>query len=999
MRRRSFAFLAWRSALAFVIVALALEAPARAGDAADEADLEFRIGAEAYQKGDYRGALEHFLLSNRFVPNRNVVYNIARSYQKLERYPEAFRYYTEALSGETDANAKTRILAEIEQIRPHVAVVDIRTEPVGATIYVERKDLGPRGETPRALALPAGSYRVFIELAGYYPVERRVDVTLGKTTDLQIGLTPILGALRVEAGTVGARVRVDEAAGLPRCVIPCRIETPPGRHVLHVALDGHRSAEFPVDVVAQKETVLRPELEVITGTALVATDEPGALIEADGQSKGFTPAILTLPVGEHRLRISMRGFRPIERRVVVLADHQVKVDEVLTQAEEVVAASRVSEAVEDAPSSVTIIPREELVAFGYPTIVEAVRGVRGMYVWNDHSYAAVGVRGLGRPESYTNRELVLLDGHPTNDNWIGSAYVGYDGRTDLADIERIEVVRGPGSVVYGTNAFSGVINLVSRYRDEKPGMEAGISTADYGVGRARFRAQAKLGKDSGIWTSVSGAHSVGREFFFPEFADPAVSESGHSRNADGFDAGTVQGRAWWKWLTGQWFFHTHDKAIPSGEFSTLVGDPRTRQVDTRAFFEARAEPRLSETVQSLTRAYINLYRFHGDYLHTDPAAGLEVDRFNGQWVGLEQRLVLTPIEALRLTLGLEGQSHYRAKQTASDVSGSYLDEGGDAGNPYKVGAAYAVADATLDPRLRISAGARIDAYWRDDNGTSPRDSNSSFNPRLAVILRPYERGNTKILGGKAFRVPSIYELYYNDGGFTQVASPSLTPESIYSVEVEHTHRFSRTVKGVAAVYANYVKDLIVARGAGNETDPTHYINSDSPVLSMGAEIGVFREWRQGWMLGGNYSYQHSEFLPGYAMSDLFVRSKELRRVPNSPEHLASLKGAVPILGRGLTLANRLSFQGPVYDRYEDRSECGPNPAECQSTIDPAVIWDLVLTGREERWGLTYSVGAYNVTDWRYSAPVSGEFTQDSGRSLTSIVQNGRTFLASASLRF
>jgi len=132
------------------------------------------------------------------------------------------------------------------------------------------------------------------------------------------------------------------------------------------------------------------------------------------------------------------------------------------------------------------------------------------------------------------------------------------------------------------------------------------------------------------------------------------------------------------------------------------------------------------------------------------------------------------------------------------------------------------------------------------------------------------------------------------------------------------------------------------------------------------------------------------------MSDIFDRSQELRRVPNSPEHLASLKGAVPVLGRGLTLANRLTFAGAVYDRNEETS---PDPAAFQSKLDPSVLWDLILTGREDRWGLTYSIGAYNVTAWRYFAPVSGEFTQDTGRSLRSIVQNGRTFLASVSLRF
>ncbi|HEX7669383.1 MAG TPA: hypothetical protein VF395_07370, partial [Polyangiaceae bacterium] len=90
--------------LAFLLVAGA----SRADDVADEADLQFRIGADRYTAGDYRGALEHFLASNRLVPNRNVVFNVARTYEKLERYPESFRYYTAALAEETDAAAQAR---------------------------------------------------------------------------------------------------------------------------------------------------------------------------------------------------------------------------------------------------------------------------------------------------------------------------------------------------------------------------------------------------------------------------------------------------------------------------------------------------------------------------------------------------------------------------------------------------------------------------------------------------------------------------------------------------------------------------------------------------------------------------------------------------------------------------------------------------------------------------------------------------------------------------
>ena len=73
---------------------------ARADDVADEADLQFKLGAEAYQKGDYKGALEHFLASNRLVANRNVEFNIARTYERCRSTPTP--------SGGTSARSRAR---------------------------------------------------------------------------------------------------------------------------------------------------------------------------------------------------------------------------------------------------------------------------------------------------------------------------------------------------------------------------------------------------------------------------------------------------------------------------------------------------------------------------------------------------------------------------------------------------------------------------------------------------------------------------------------------------------------------------------------------------------------------------------------------------------------------------------------------------------------------------------------------------------------------------
>ena len=100
------------------LVLLAAGAVARADDLAAEADLHFRIGTERYQAGDYRGALEHFLASNRLVPNRNVVFNIARSYEQLKKFPDAYRGYATALELEPDAKVRAGIEAALLRIMP-----------------------------------------------------------------------------------------------------------------------------------------------------------------------------------------------------------------------------------------------------------------------------------------------------------------------------------------------------------------------------------------------------------------------------------------------------------------------------------------------------------------------------------------------------------------------------------------------------------------------------------------------------------------------------------------------------------------------------------------------------------------------------------------------------------------------------------------------------------------------------------------------------------------
>lgn len=955
----------------FAFALLILCAPfARADDLADEADVQFELGAKKYQTGDYLGALEHFLMSNRLVPNKNVLYNIARCYEQLHRFPDAYRAYGRALDAETAPDRKKDLETALQRIAPKVALLDVVTEPPGATVYLDRKDLGPRGNTPRKLGLEAGKYKVIVELPGHEPAtSSEVVVEIGTSKTVSIKLEPILATLTIGGEHTGAAVRLDKADGPALCTIPCTTKVPPGHHVLHVTREGFKRAEVAIDLPPKQSVTVQPKLENVTGDVVVSADVSEALIEIDGKSYGFTPAVLHVPVGKHLMTISRSGFKAVTKPIEVAEIKELRVDASLTEVSEVSAASRKQEAVEDAPSSVSIVPSVELRGMGYPTIADALRGVRGAYITDDRHYPTVGFRGFSNLGDYGNRVLVLVDGHPLNDNYVGSSYVGFDARTDLEDVERIEVVRGAGSVLYGTGAFFGVINLVTRSRGMPSRVDAQVSTVDYGVTRARTSASVRLGPDSGAWISFAAARGFGRDFFFPELA--TATFDGNVRNADNFDSGTIAGRFFHKAFTVQWQLHERTKVLPTAAFATLPGDPRTRLTDRRSFIEARFEPRPTDRLQSFTRAHLNFYDFRGVYAYAVADEGLATETFHGVWAGLEQRFAFEPNEKVRITVGGEGIRHLRAEQLGTTEVSGYLNRN----DPYTVGAGYLLADIAPTRAFKASGGVRYD--WYSIFG-------GSLNPRIALIGRPWHNGVLKLLAGRAFRAPSVYERIYISSTNVEPKS-KLTPENVWSGELEVSHRFSSTVVATASGWANWVNDLIVQRGSGTTDDPNYYENSKKPVLTYGVDGEVRRDFRDGWMLAGHFTVQRARYLKN--------EDGALRNVPNSPELLGSIRGGVPIIARALILTSRVTYVGPRWDRFDTVRDENGELTPHQDKSDPGLLWDFVFSGEAERSGIRYGVGIYNAFDWRWSAPVSREFTQ------RLMPQAGRTVYASASIAF
>ncbi|HEY8146658.1 MAG TPA: TonB-dependent receptor [Kofleriaceae bacterium] len=948
-----------RALLLCLAVLAATPRHAHADANADEADLRFHRGASLFKAGRFDEALLEFLASNRLVPNRNVVFNIARSYEALDQLEEAYRYYAEYMSAETDKEERRAAQKRLDDLAPRVALLKIDSQPPGATVFLGRVDLGGRGETPLLIAVPPGNHTVILQKPGAKSTSVAVKTVRGAETPLLVKLDPVLGTLRISSRPP-ATVYVDRVTGskappLARST-PALVKLAPGRHTLELEAAGYRTQRADVVIRANAETpldVMMEEKPPPSGSVVLASDTPGALVTVDRAARGFTPTVLSLGVGLHEIEVRGEGYRPWRRTVLVSRDGRSFYQVELEPAEqEVTGATRNIETLSTAPASVTLVTKSEIWTFGYQRLSEAVSSVRGLYASDDLNYEAIGIRGFSRPGDYTNRVLVVRDGHPVNDNWVGSAAVGRDFAPDLDDVSRVEIVRGPGSTFFGPGAFFGVIQVVSDAPGTGPPVRAGGDLSSTGGATAFAHGSAAAGP---VAASVHASvyDSEGRTLRFDEFREtPSRGEVVGADAEQAYRAG-LRATAGTAALDANYSYRTKD--VPTALFGTVFdpaqSDATDRRVtntdDRRGYLEGRWRGGAGP-IGIETRGSYDYEQYYGTYPYDDGSGPFVfTDAGGGRWITGETRLSFTGFSQ-KLTLGGEVASH-SVEQSFDNEDDGTLDFSDE--REFTNASAYGVEQVNLGERAIVSAGVRADRFgWLNDVAISPR---------LGLVVKPYAGGYTKVVAGRAFRSPSTYELFYNDDGITQVAPETLEPETVWTGELEHTHEIDARSYVIASLFGSQIRDLINL--GVNEDGLLEYENSADEILSIGGEIEVRLTARSG-LFGG--------LAVSYARLDTDAMAQPPDRSPIEEVNSAAAAGAVrgfwPVLAERLGLAGELVYNSP-------------RPRRDGQDAAPAVLARIFATGRLRGSGLLYRIGVTNILDWDWSAPVGPEYRQQSIR--------------------
>jgi outer membrane receptor protein involved in Fe transport len=500
--------------------------------------------------------------------------------------------------------------------------------------------------------------------------------------------------------------------------------------------------------------------------------------------------------------------------------------------------SRNSETATTAPATSSTLTAEELRRFGIRSLDEAINYLAlGMVTSQPLHSVEIGARGVLLNADYGNHILVLLDGHVLNEPWNSTAYFDRGLAIPFELIDHIEVILGPGSVLYGSQAMLGVIHVVTkRARDHAgltvvadgelgfPSRRSGALIAPalsssyltrlghgYRLAAGYGRKLVLLGQPAELTLGVDYYRQDGPSFELgpQEYGEDGVTFAPKSfgpRGTPGAWGGVTKHAyytevpaAYLRFMLGDWTLAaraaSYTRATPYNDslvnYTGDFDDPENRERDRWLNLSLGYRHTVSQFLDVSLRTYADSYLYEwvnqssaAEDCYSGALAGCtQTLTGGGTTLGGETQLNFTWLPELRLSTLIGVDAKTRLVRSDYDVLDRGTNLALDVQNDHRRSdaalAGYVQQNLSPTSWLDLNLGARWDYDQR---------SGSALSPRSAVGVTPWDGGRVKLIYSEAFRAPSAYEFGYAEWA-SQISPKALSAENVRSIEGSVEQRF------------------------------------------------------------------------------------------------------------------------------------------------------------------------------------------------------------------
>jgi iron complex outermembrane receptor protein len=616
-----------------------------------------------------------------------------------------------------------------------------------------------------------------------------------------------------------------------------------------------------------------------------------------------------------------------------------------------------------APGIATVITARQIKQMGFRTLVDVLKTVPGFDISTDETgEMEIAVRGV--LDDASQKVKVLIDGHSINDAWRGGAMWNFDDLV-VENAKRIEIIRGPGSALYGHNAFLAVVNVITKDTKDIDGFQwttsgRSFDTQNYNMLFGKEIGELKISGFFDFFDTEGHSEKVEQDVLFP-----ASSSKSPGRSKNRKEKTDLNLKLSYKNLEIKGKYMKKRRKDYIGVGDALNDDTILR--DTYIFSELIYKLPLGEKLNITPKVYYDQYNYSPFFeQRPDGYLGIYPDgikgqlRFKQRTIGFENQFNYKIFEGNELTFGFQyewiHQHDIKFSKNTHPITNAPLPAVLDFTHdlPFtrrvtrQIWALYLQDEWSITDDIDLTVGVRHDNFTRFGGTT---------NPRVGLVWRFMEDAHLKLLFATAFRAPSFQEMFLTNNS-VKVGNPGLDPEKINTFEVGLGYNFTRHIKGNMSFFYNRIRDRIVV----DTGSPKRFQNSGG-VRIKGVEAEIRADFGKDNYAYANYTFQDAE------------ETCDRNRLPDVPVHKANFG-----VNMGLTKyvnANLHTFLS------------GPRPREDGDTradLPSYTLVNLTVIGKNFMDNFEIRGSVHNLFDKGYDDPAPQNTVP------TDYPQQGRSFM-------